>query len=198
MGSFFFCLEGRKVRGTKMVVYMQRDVLEDVAIIGGLVGVQFVYAGNSVLLGYLMSLGLGPFTIVIFSTLATFIILSPFAVYFERWFCFLYLFFLESPWKFGEGLMFILQEQMAQTINLEVDNSAGFDLLWRVRIMFFNLHFFFLLFLNFCLAFLLLLLLLLLLEVVIIVQFWGKMKSRIARALLYHLRSVKALYSWHL
>ncbi|XWS49112.1 hypothetical protein CRYUN_Cryun13aG0135800 [Craigia yunnanensis] len=67
-----------------MVVYMERDVLEDVAIIGGLVGVQFVYAGNSVLLGYLMSLGLSPFTIVIFSTFATFIILSPFAVYFER------------------------------------------------------------------------------------------------------------------
>ncbi|XP_022737771.1 WAT1-related protein At5g47470 [Durio zibethinus] len=67
-----------------MVVYMKRDVVEDVAIIGGLVGVQFVYAGNSVLLGYLMSLGLSPFTIVIFSTLATFIILSPFAFYFER------------------------------------------------------------------------------------------------------------------
>ncbi|XWS61997.1 hypothetical protein CRYUN_Cryun07bG0173000 [Craigia yunnanensis] len=67
-----------------MVVYKERDVLEDVAIIGGLVMVQFVYAGNSVVLGYLMSLGLSPFTIVIFSTFATFIILSPFAVYFER------------------------------------------------------------------------------------------------------------------
>ncbi|XVE57646.1 hypothetical protein DITRI_Ditri04bG0106500 [Diplodiscus trichospermus] len=67
-----------------MMVYMKSDVLEDVAIIGGLAGVQFVYAGNSILLGYLMSLGLSPFTIVIFSTFATFIILSPFAVYFER------------------------------------------------------------------------------------------------------------------
>lgn len=63
---------------------MKRDVVEDLAIVGGLVGVQFVYAGNSVLLGYLMSLGLSPFTIVIFFTFATFVILSPFAVYFER------------------------------------------------------------------------------------------------------------------
>ncbi|GMJ00407.1 Usually multiple acids move in and out Transporters 7 [Hibiscus trionum] len=67
-----------------MVVYIKRLVLEDVAIIGGLVGVQFVYAGNSVLLAYLMSLGLSPFPIVICFTLATFLILSPFAFYFER------------------------------------------------------------------------------------------------------------------
>ncbi|XP_039046838.1 WAT1-related protein At5g47470-like [Hibiscus syriacus] len=67
-----------------MVVYLKKLMLEDVAIIGGLVGVQFVYAGNSVLLAYLMSLGLSPFTIVIYFTLATFIILSPFAFYFER------------------------------------------------------------------------------------------------------------------
>ncbi|ONI06580.1 hypothetical protein PRUPE_5G068400 [Prunus persica] len=63
---------------------MKREVIEDVAIIGGLVGVQFVYAGNSVLLSYFMSLGLDPLTIVIFSTLATFIILSPIAAFFER------------------------------------------------------------------------------------------------------------------
>lgn len=63
---------------------MQRDVIEDVAIIGGLIGIQFVYAGNSILLSYLMSLGLSPFTIVIYSTFATFLILSPVAVFFER------------------------------------------------------------------------------------------------------------------
>ncbi|XVF13391.1 hypothetical protein REPUB_Repub08aG0204200 [Reevesia pubescens] len=67
-----------------MVEYMKRDVIEDVIIIGGLIGMQFVYAGNSVLLAYLMSLGLSSFTIVIFFTLATFVTLSPFAVYFER------------------------------------------------------------------------------------------------------------------
>ncbi|XP_024030827.1 WAT1-related protein At5g47470 [Morus notabilis] len=64
---------------------MKRDrVIEDVTIIGGLIGVQFVYAGNSVLLSHLMSLGLNPFTIIIFSTFATFLILSPIALYFER------------------------------------------------------------------------------------------------------------------
>ncbi|XP_068318755.1 WAT1-related protein At5g47470-like [Pyrus communis] len=63
---------------------MKREVIEDVAIIGGLVGMQFVYAGNAVLLSYVMSLGLNPLTIVIFSTLSTFIVLSPIAAYFER------------------------------------------------------------------------------------------------------------------
>ncbi|KAJ8775086.1 hypothetical protein K2173_020090 [Erythroxylum novogranatense] len=63
---------------------MKKEMLEDCIIIGGLIGVQFVYAGNSVLLSYLMSLGLPPLTIVIFSTFATFLVISPLAVYFER------------------------------------------------------------------------------------------------------------------
>ncbi|KAM7272295.1 hypothetical protein ACFE04_026958 [Oxalis oulophora] len=63
---------------------MKAELMEDVIIISGLVAVQFVYAGNSVLLGYLMSMGLNPLTIVIFSTSATFLFLSPFALYFER------------------------------------------------------------------------------------------------------------------
>ena len=63
---------------------LQRNLFEDVAIIGGLIGVQIVYAGNSILLSYLMALGLESFTIVIFSTFATFLILSPIAIYFER------------------------------------------------------------------------------------------------------------------
>ncbi|CAG7894933.1 unnamed protein product [Brassica rapa] len=63
---------------------MKKEMIEEVVIIGGLVMVQFVYAGNSLLMSYLMSLGLGPLTIVIFSTFATFLILSPFALLFER------------------------------------------------------------------------------------------------------------------
>ncbi|KAG2261769.1 hypothetical protein Bca52824_068848 [Brassica carinata] len=63
---------------------MKKEMLEEVMIVGGLVMVQFVYAGNSLLMSHLMSLGLGPFTIVIFSTFATFLILSPFAILFER------------------------------------------------------------------------------------------------------------------
>ncbi|KAJ6427244.1 hypothetical protein OIU84_022778 [Salix udensis] len=67
-----------------MVWYRKKQILEDFVIIGGLVLVQFVYAGNSILLSYLMSLGLEPLTIVIFSTFATFLIISPAAIYFER------------------------------------------------------------------------------------------------------------------
>lgn len=63
---------------------MTTEMIEEMVIIGGLVMVQFVYAGNSLLMSYLMSLGLGAFTIVIFSTFATFVILSPFAILFER------------------------------------------------------------------------------------------------------------------
>ncbi|CAN8245716.1 unnamed protein product [Cochlearia groenlandica] len=63
---------------------MNKEVIEETVIVGGLVMVQFVYAGNSLLMSYLMSLGLGSFTIVIFSTFATFLILSPFAILFER------------------------------------------------------------------------------------------------------------------
>ncbi|KAL9350476.1 hypothetical protein Peur_057731 [Populus x canadensis] len=67
-----------------MVWNKKKQTLEDLVIIVGLIMVQFVYAGNSVLLSYLMSLGLNPLTIVIFSTFATFLILSPIAVHFER------------------------------------------------------------------------------------------------------------------
>jgi hypothetical protein len=67
-----------------MVCNKKKQTLEDLVIIVGLIMVQFVYAGNSVLLSYLMSLGLNPLTIVIFSTFATFLILSPIAVHFER------------------------------------------------------------------------------------------------------------------
>lgn len=67
-----------------MVELPKKNVLEEVAIIGGLIGVQVVYAGNSVLLSFLMSMGLKPLTIVIFSSFATFLILCPISVFFER------------------------------------------------------------------------------------------------------------------
>ncbi|KAJ8754812.1 hypothetical protein K2173_012736 [Erythroxylum novogranatense] len=81
-----------------MVWCMQKEMLEDCSIIGGLIAVQFVYAGNSVLLSYLMSLGLAPLTIVIFSTFATFLVISPLAVYFER-----------SKWPKKLGLKLMIQ-----------------------------------------------------------------------------------------
>lgn len=62
----------------------KKEVLEDFAMIGGLIGMQFIYAGNSVLASYLMSLGFKPSSLVILSSFATFLILSPFSYFFER------------------------------------------------------------------------------------------------------------------
>ncbi|XP_031248500.1 WAT1-related protein At5g47470 [Pistacia vera] len=67
-----------------MAWYIKPTMLEDLAIVGGLIIVQFMYAGNTILMSYIMTLGISPFTIVIFSTFATFLLLSPAAVYFER------------------------------------------------------------------------------------------------------------------
>ncbi|CAK9311106.1 unnamed protein product [Citrullus colocynthis] len=58
--------------------------MEDAVVIGGLMAVQFIYAGNSVLLSYLMSLGLNPLTIVVCFASTTSLFVSPLAVYFER------------------------------------------------------------------------------------------------------------------
>ncbi|KAK9668052.1 hypothetical protein RND81_13G032300 [Saponaria officinalis] len=62
----------------------EKKVVEDVIIIGGLIGVQFVFAGNSVLQSYMLSLGLNPLSLVIFSAFATFLVLSPVSFVFER------------------------------------------------------------------------------------------------------------------
>ncbi|KAI3408039.1 uncharacterized protein J3R85_020520 [Psidium guajava] len=70
----------RERESPEMAWRLKKEVLEDVAVIGGLIGIQFVYAGNSVLLSYLMSLGFNPLTLVILTALATFFILSPMAV----------------------------------------------------------------------------------------------------------------------
>ncbi|TKY55454.1 WAT1-related protein [Spatholobus suberectus] len=67
-----------------MVGVMNGGMMEDIAIVGGLIGVQFVYAANAVLLSYLMSLGLQSLTLVIFTSFATFLILLPLAFYYER------------------------------------------------------------------------------------------------------------------
>ncbi|XP_004511689.1 WAT1-related protein At5g47470 isoform X2 [Cicer arietinum] len=59
-------------------------LVEDVTLIGGLIGVQFIYAGNAELMSYSMSLGISPLTIVVFTSIATFLILFPAAFCFER------------------------------------------------------------------------------------------------------------------
>lgn len=62
----------------------RRENLEDVAIIAGLIGMQFMYAGNSILVSYLMLMGFTPASLIILASLATFVILLPFSVIFER------------------------------------------------------------------------------------------------------------------
>lgn len=58
--------------------------LEDIAIITGLIGIQFMYAGNSIFLSYLMSLGFKPSALIILTTSATFFVLAPLSFFFER------------------------------------------------------------------------------------------------------------------
>lgn len=72
---------------------MMRGGMEDAAVIGGLMVVQLIYAGNSVLLSYLMSLGLNPLTVVVCFAAATSLFLSPLAFYFERSFSLFICFF---------------------------------------------------------------------------------------------------------
>ncbi|XP_052211576.1 WAT1-related protein At5g47470 [Diospyros lotus] len=64
--------------------WVEREVVEEFAVVGGLIALQFVYAANTLLLSYFMSLGLKPLTIVIYSTSAAFLILSPLSILFER------------------------------------------------------------------------------------------------------------------
>ncbi|XP_047328349.1 WAT1-related protein At5g47470-like isoform X2 [Impatiens glandulifera] len=58
--------------------------MEEVAVLSGLVLGQFLCAGNSAMLNYLQNLGLPSSSIVIFSSIATFLLLSPPSIYFER------------------------------------------------------------------------------------------------------------------
>ncbi|XP_044487403.1 WAT1-related protein At5g47470-like isoform X2 [Mangifera indica] len=99
--------------------------LEDLAIVSGLIVVQFLYACNSILMSYLMTLGISPLSVAIFSTFATFLLLSPVAVYFERITLFMTLFLkgvkLTSPAmatampNLGPGFIFVI----AWTLRME-------------------------------------------------------------------------------
>ncbi|KAL3645320.1 hypothetical protein CASFOL_010500 [Castilleja foliolosa] len=65
-------------------VTQKMDVIEDCCVIVGLVGVQFLYAGNSILLSYILKFGIHPSSLIILSSFATFLLLSPFSFLFER------------------------------------------------------------------------------------------------------------------
>uniref|UniRef100_A0A7C9A7W1 WAT1-related protein n=2 Tax=Opuntia streptacantha TaxID=393608 RepID=A0A7C9A7W1_OPUST len=78
---------------------LRRERVEGWVIVGGLVGIQFIYAGNTVFFSYLMSLGLSPLSLIILSTLPTFFLLSPISFLFER---------EQWPKKFSTKLLFQL------------------------------------------------------------------------------------------
>ncbi|KAK6947572.1 EamA domain [Dillenia turbinata] len=82
-----------------MFEVVNREKLENFVAIGGLVVLQFIYAGNSVFLGYLLSLGFNSFSLAILNSIATFIVLSPAAFYFER---------TKWPKKFSLKLLILL------------------------------------------------------------------------------------------
>uniref|UniRef100_A0A7N0ZYN3 WAT1-related protein n=1 Tax=Kalanchoe fedtschenkoi TaxID=63787 RepID=A0A7N0ZYN3_KALFE len=63
---------------------VSKTVLEEIGLVFGLIMVQVVYAGNSVLMSYLMNLGIAPLTLVTFTAFSTFIVLAPLSVFFER------------------------------------------------------------------------------------------------------------------
>ncbi|GAB2224531.1 hypothetical protein Droror1_Dr00005293 [Drosera rotundifolia] len=62
----------------------KKDLVEEIAIIAGLIAVQVFYAGNAVISSYLMSLGLNPLTLIVLCSSATFLVLSPISFLFER------------------------------------------------------------------------------------------------------------------
>ncbi|KAL3743284.1 hypothetical protein ACJRO7_018567 [Eucalyptus globulus] len=64
--------------------YKRKEAEEELVVIGGLIGIQFLYATITVMVSFLMSLGLDPLTFVCYSSFATFLVLSPIAFAFER------------------------------------------------------------------------------------------------------------------
>ncbi|KAK3434608.1 hypothetical protein EUGRSUZ_D02084 [Eucalyptus grandis] len=64
--------------------YKRKEAVEALVVIGGLIGIQFLYATTTVMVSYLTSLGLDPLTFVCYSSFATFLVLSPIAFAFER------------------------------------------------------------------------------------------------------------------
>lgn len=62
----------------------KREVIEEIALVMGLVSVQFLMAGNAILLSIILKTGIQPSSLIICSTFATFLVLSPLAILFER------------------------------------------------------------------------------------------------------------------
>ncbi|EYU19338.1 hypothetical protein MIMGU_mgv1a025600mg [Erythranthe guttata] len=85
------------------------EIIEDIAVIVGLVIVQFLYAGNSILISYLLKLGIHDSTLIVFSTFATFVVLSPLSILFER---------KQWPTKLTYKLVTVFQTLFMKGVNL--------------------------------------------------------------------------------
>ncbi|KAK4769698.1 hypothetical protein SAY87_030230 [Trapa incisa] len=62
----------------------RKEMVEEAVIVGGLMAAQVAYAGNTVMMGYVLALGVDPLSVIVFSSLSTFFFLAPLALCFER------------------------------------------------------------------------------------------------------------------
>ncbi|CAM8878033.1 unnamed protein product [Rhodiola kirilowii] len=63
---------------------IKREMMEEIGLIGGLIGMQVMFAGNSVLMSYFMKLGIEPLAVVSCTALFTFLLLMPLSIILER------------------------------------------------------------------------------------------------------------------
>ncbi|XP_058085367.1 WAT1-related protein At5g47470-like isoform X2 [Magnolia sinica] len=64
--------------------FLRKEFVEEFAIVAGLITMQVIYAATGVFMSRLLSIGLSPLFLIIYGSLATSFILSPWAVYFEK------------------------------------------------------------------------------------------------------------------
>ncbi|KAK4796864.1 hypothetical protein SAY86_029190 [Trapa natans] len=74
--------------GLMMMMGVRKEVRklvgEEVVIVGGLMATQMGYAGYSVMMSYVLALGVDPLYLVIFSSFSSFFFTAPLALRFER------------------------------------------------------------------------------------------------------------------
>ncbi|KAK4746536.1 hypothetical protein SAY87_012848 [Trapa incisa] len=74
--------------GLMMMMGVRKEVRklvgEEVVIVGGLMATQMGYAGYSVMMSYVLALGVDPLSLVIFSSFSSFFFTAPLALRFER------------------------------------------------------------------------------------------------------------------
>ncbi|KAF9613119.1 hypothetical protein IFM89_005598 [Coptis chinensis] len=64
--------------------FFRIEFVEEFAVVGGLIGVQLVFALYGIFMGYLLSIGISQLFLIIFGNLATSFLFFPLSLYFER------------------------------------------------------------------------------------------------------------------